>query len=273
MGKNMKEQQNDKQVQKRPEAEVPTSLLTQFDKEKGGGFENTSKDAYAVPFLKILQQMSPQVNEDDESSYVQGAKQGMFFNSVSAALYGKEVKVIPITYYREFIEWRPERGGFVRAHGADPAILDRTTRNEKNQDVLPNGNIIQDCRCHVVLVADDLVAGPMILGLVSTGIRHSKKWMSLMRMIKTPNNQDAPMYSSVWKLWTVLNKNDDGSWYMIGDGNAQAFERVGWVNEDQWHAALEAKALFDSGKARMDYEQMNEGRGGGSDSDSDDTPF
>lgn len=243
-----------KEVKKRDVADLPEDLMKNFEEHGAGGFENADMDSFAIPFLRILQPNSPQVNEDDEEVYIDGAKPGMFLNTVNSKIYGKEIVLIPVSYYREFIEWKADRGGFVRAHGSIPDILDQCTRNERNQDILPNGNIIQDTRCHVVLIADDLEAGPVIFPLVSTGLRHSKKWMSLMRMVQI-NGKNAPMYSSLWRFWTTLNKNEDGSWYMIGDRSMHAFEKIGWVNKVQWEAALKAKELLDSGRAKADYEQ------------------
>ncbi|MCK9231063.1 MAG: hypothetical protein M0P18_10335 [Syntrophales bacterium] len=240
-------------VSTKKESTVPAELEKQFEAFEMGGFENADIDSYAVPFLRILQGLSPQVNEDDSDVYIEGAKPGMFYNTVSSKVYGKEIEVIPVTFYREFIEWAPNRGGFVRAHGPNPAILEQCVRNDRNQDVLPNGNVVQDTRCHIVLLANEIEAGPMLFPLVSTGIRHSKKWMSLMRMMRTPGGKSCPMFSCRWKLWTVLNKNDDGSWYMIGDRSLHAVEYVGWVNAQQWSAAIEAKKLFDAGRTKVDY--------------------
>lgn len=233
--------------------EMPVALMNEMDNAQGAGFETADMSAYAVPFLRILQTNSPQINED-EDCYIKGAKGGMFFNTIANEVYGKEVKVIPLTYQRDFVEWKPNRGGFVRTHGSNPKILDRIVEvDDKNNNILDNGNVLQDSRNHYVLLADNLSAGPIILSMVSTGVKHSRKWMTAMRMLKTPNGKEAPMFSSVYTLKTTMNENDEGKWYQIGDKNVTLIDRENWVNQEQWEAAKAAAELINSGKTEADY--------------------
>ena len=82
---------------------VPASL---FEEDAKGGFENMSSDDYALPFLRILGQLSPQCNKRD-SKYVDGAEPGMIYNTVTSELYDGEkgINLIPCYYKREFVEW------------------------------------------------------------------------------------------------------------------------------------------------------------------------
>jgi hypothetical protein len=229
-----------------------------MNKDIGTGFEGADQDAYAIPFLRVLQTNSPQVN-DDEPSYIKSAKAGMFFNTVTGDLFGKEVTVIPVSYKRDFVEWKPQRGGFVRSHGADPSIVDRIVEtDEKNNQYLDNGNIIQDTKNHFLLISDRLDDGPIILSLTSTGIKHSKKWMSVMRRLQLPNKKAAPMFSSTYKIWTVQNENDEGKWYQIGDKHVTAIDRIDWVNELQYEAVKAALELVSTSSAAYDSIQPQE---------------
>ena len=45
-----------------------------------GGFEQLTQDVIALPFLKVLQQLSPQL-DSDKPEYIEGAKKGMFCNT------------------------------------------------------------------------------------------------------------------------------------------------------------------------------------------------
>lgn len=243
-----------KAVTKKEEAALPISIK-ELEGFSGQGFEDADKDSYAIPFLRILQPTSPQVDEEGPA-YVEGAKAGMFLNTVTNKLFGKEVKIIPIHYARDFVEWQPDRGGFVKSHGNDPSILQRISHiDDKNNSVLDNGNVIQDTRNHYVLMADEPHLGPIILSLVSTGIRHSKKWMSLMGAIMIPgSNKPAPMFAGVWDIGTVRNSNDDGTWYQLGDKNMTNIEFEGWVTKDQLDIAIQARELVTSGDAQADYD-------------------
>jgi hypothetical protein len=46
------------------------------------GFENMTQEDMALPYVRILGQLSAQVNEGD-GKYIDGAKPGMIFNSVT----------------------------------------------------------------------------------------------------------------------------------------------------------------------------------------------
>jgi len=257
-----------KEVAKTAEAALPISA-EELAAMSGQGFENADSSAYAIPFLRVLQTNSPQCNPD-EASYIEGARGGYFFNTVTGKLYGKEVLVIPITYKRDFVEWLPNRGGYVKSHGSDPSIMERVVEvDDKNNSILDNGNIIQDSRNHFILIADDLTAGPIIFSLSSTGIRHSKKWMSLLSNLRTPIDpkKQPPMFLSMWRIATTINENEDGKWYQIGDRSTTLINFEGWVDEEMLEAGRASFKLINSGNTSVDYASTVDGK------EKDDVPF
>ena len=247
---------------------LPISM-EEMEQFSGQGFEDADKDAFAIPFIRILQGQSPQIDKNEES-YIKGAEQGMFFNTVTNELYGTELKVIPVHYGRDFIEWLPNRGGFAAAHGPDPTVLDRVREvNEKNESILDNGNIISDHRNHFILLVGKLDQGPIIFSLTGSGIKHSRKWMSLMNNLLIPkSSKKAPMFAGVWVMKTVLNTNDDGKWYMVGNRSSTAISFDRWVSKEELDAALQARELVTSGRAKADYDSLKE-----KSQDNDDVPF
>ncbi len=70
--------------------------LATFDMEADAnkGAQNISQEDLALPFLKILGQLSPEVNKRD-GKYVEGAEPGKIINTVTNQLYD-DVKVIPV---------------------------------------------------------------------------------------------------------------------------------------------------------------------------------
>ena len=50
------------------------------------GFDNMTQDDLALPFVRILGQLSPQVTAGD-SKYIESAKPGMIYNTVTSELY------------------------------------------------------------------------------------------------------------------------------------------------------------------------------------------
>ena len=85
-----------------------SSLLLFGDDAKG--FDNMTQEDLALPYVRILGQLSPQVTQGD-AKYMEDAKPGMIYNTVTNELYDGKVgiKVIPCYYKKDYPEWS-ERG-------------------------------------------------------------------------------------------------------------------------------------------------------------------
>ena len=81
-----------------------------FAADAGAGMEGADADSYAIPFLLVLQPMSPQVVD----GIVAGAKPGIYLNSVTNEVYGETGFFVPVAFKRNFIRWgaRETGGGF-----------------------------------------------------------------------------------------------------------------------------------------------------------------
>ena len=191
------------------------SILAQDPNE---GFEEADSTSYAIPFLIVLQKLSPAVDKD-ESTYVKGAKPGMIMNTVTKDLY-ETVTVVPVHYRKTFIEWvLRENGGGFRGEN-DPAVgreLQSTCSvNDKNQFILPNGNQLSEAANHYVLVEGEAGWEPVLISMSSTQLKASRQWMTQMKQatVATPNGmQKASMFAYRWTLGTESQSNDKGKWF------------------------------------------------------------
>jgi hypothetical protein len=199
---------------KKEEVGVPAMLDLEAD--AGVGFEGADAQSYAIPFLRILQSGSPQVKKS-EAEYIKGAEEGDFYNTITGEVIKGEdgVVVVPCAYKRSFLLWAPNRGGYKGELGVAEGelALQSATRNDKNKMVGADGNIIDDTRSHYCLLLSGGGVMPVLISMSSTQIKKSKKWMSMMQNIKLKNGQVAPMFSQQFKLTTVPESNDDGSWF------------------------------------------------------------
>jgi len=193
--------------------------ISSFEIDSGKGLGNMSQDDLALPFLKILGQLSPEVNKRD-GKYVKGAEPGMIFNSVTGDLYdgAKGIQVVPCHYKLEYIEWRDRgegSGAPVAIHSSASDIMTKTTRDASFKDRLPNGNYIERTASHFVVV-NGTTPSTALIAMKSTQLKISRKWNSMMAGIrlKGKNGLFTPAsFSHIYQLKTTQQSNDKGTWF------------------------------------------------------------
>ena len=165
------------QVANKKEGALATNL---FEADANQGAQNMSQEDLALPFLKILGQLSPEVNKMD-GKYVKGAEPGKIINTVTNALYDS-IDVIPCHYKRQYIEWQDRgtsTGAPVAIHEADSDIVSQTTRGKDYKDRLPNGNYLDNTANHFVIYLNTIPTSALI-SMKSTQLKVSRKWNSMM---------------------------------------------------------------------------------------------
>jgi len=201
------------QVATKKEGALATNL---FEADANKGAQNISQEDLALPFLKILGQLSPEVNKRD-GKYVEGAEPGKIINTVTNQLYDK-LQVVPVFYKRQYIEWQDRgtsTGAPVAIHAADSDIVSQTTRGKDYKDRLPNGNYLENTASHFVLTVGDNPSTALI-SMKSTQLKVSRKWNSMMMGIKMQGKNGLftpPTYSHIYNLSTVQMSNDKGTWF------------------------------------------------------------
>ena len=204
------------QVAEKKTAGLPTNV---FEEDAAKGLGNIGQQDLALPFLKILGQLSPEVNKRD-GKYVEGAEPGMIFNSVSGDLYdgAKGIDVIPAFYKLEYVEWKDRgegAGGPVAVHDSSSDIMSQTKADANFKDRLPNGNYVEKTASHFVIITGDSPTTALI-SMKSTQLKISRKWNSMMSGIKLKgkNGLFTPAsFSHIYRLKTTQMSNDKGTWF------------------------------------------------------------
>ena len=204
------------QVTEKKSAPLPANM---FEDDAAKGLGAIGQEDLALPFLKILGQLSPEVNKRD-GKYVEGAEPGMIYNSVSGELFDgvKGIDVIPCFYKLEYIEWKDRGEGLgapVAIYDSSSDIMSKTTPDANYKDRLPNGNYIEKTASHFVIVAGDSPSTALI-SMKSTQLKISRKWNSMMSGIKMKgaNGMFTPAsFSHIYKLKTTQMSNDKGTWF------------------------------------------------------------
>lgn len=240
-------------------------LATLMQETSVTGFEEASSAAYAIPFLRVLQDLSPQV-KTKMSGYIKGAKPGQILNTASKEVYDR-IRVVPCYFQQTQIEWVPrnsraEEGGgagFVTAHPANTPLLQRVTRDPKtNHNILPNGNELMDTRSHyVLLLKPDGATEGCLLPMSATSLKVSRQWMTQMKVACAPSKQfpkGLPMFSSSYELWTEEESNAKGQWYKWMVGNREPVETLEVFEEAQRFAA----AAAEGSKISVNYNELRD---------------
>ena len=204
------------QVTEKKSAPLPANM---FEDDAAKGLGTIGQEDLALPFLKILGQLSPEVNKRD-GKYVEGAEPGMIYNSVSGDLYDgvKGIDVIPCFYKLEYIEWKDRGegpGAPVAIYDSSSDIMSKTKPDANYKDRLPNGNYIEKTASHFVIVSGDSPSTALI-SMKSTQLKISRKWNSMMSGIKMKgaNGMFTPAsFSHIYKLKTTQMQNDKGTWF------------------------------------------------------------
>ena len=215
----LKDGQSNEVAIKKEAGAVAAINIEQFADE---GFDNVDSKSLALPFLKVLGQLSPQVTQGD-SQFIADARPGMIYNTVTNELYnGAEgINVIPCFYKLEYIEWKDRDKGAVapvNVYPSDSDIMSKTTRGDDGKDRLENGNYVEETASHYVMVVEPEKSSTALITMKSTQRKKSKKWNSMMNLMQVPKKdgkgffRPAP-FTQLYRLKTVLEKNNLGSWY------------------------------------------------------------
>jgi hypothetical protein len=259
------------------------SDISGFEAFANEGLESVSAQDLAIPYLRILAQLSPQVNKRD-GAYVQGAEAGMIYNTVENVVYDGEegVSVIPCYYRRVLVEWKPREqgGGYVGTYNAEDPVGKKTFKDSKGKDVLPNGNILENTAEFYVLMVD--AEGNIkrcLLTMTSTQLKKARKWLTQIQTTMGKGKDGKmfvmPMMSHIYKLSTVEERNDKGSWF----GWEIARDRVLNLADETDVALFEMAVGFSksvkAGEVKVKQESEDHASSGpsGQTVDADDIPF
>lgn len=242
------------QVAKKQASNVVVFDSSHFEADAHDGLNNMSQEDLALPFLKVLSQLSPELEE------VEGAKAGMIYNTVSGEVYdgNKGITVIPCHYERKYIEWMPRgqgSGAPVNVYPATSDIMTKTFRKPgDSKDYLDSGNYIENSAQHYVLIVDDKGnATPALIVMKATQLKKSRKWNSMMMTIKL-NGKNGPFtppsYSHTYRLMTTSESNDKGKWY------GWEIERIGPIEDAALYAMAKSFALsVQKGEVNVKHDQ------------------
>lgn len=202
-------------------ADLPAHL--QDNTSAGLGNENTSVNDFAMPQLKLLQALSPEIRS------VAGAKEGMLYNTVSQELLDG-VFAVNLYFTKEFaiFKKRLKNGGFFGNFANEAAARAEVSTLEgpgENYDIVETDK-------HTLLLLDEegTPTGPAQVFMSSSKLQVSRVWNTSI----SQKSQGKARFARVWRLGSVMERNKKGDDYanlIVTD--------CGWAPPELYQAALE----------------------------------
>lgn len=193
---------------------VAVSDYSEFD-GFGTGYENVTANDLLIPRLTIIQGLSPQVTQG-KPEFDPNARVGMIYDVGLQEGFPEGVQIVALHYAKAYLEWAPRSTGkgLIEIH-EDADILDNTERDEKNRNVLPNGNYIAETAQFYIL---NLTANrrKSFIPMTSTQLKKSRRLLTLAQSerLTRPDGTEfvPPLFYRTYNLTTVPESNAEGNW-------------------------------------------------------------
>lgn len=239
---------------------VPDDLWDDILSDAGDD-KGFSRDDLTIPYLVILQDLSPQVKKTKDK-FIEGASASMICNTVTEDLYDGEegVLFVPVHFTRRHTEFEPRSsgGGFVADYGDDDSILQKCIRHEETGRLrTPEGNDLVVSMDYYGFVFDHVsqTFKQCVVALAGTQFKKGRPWNTTITSLRIPHPKhpeqtiNPAMFYQAYRLTTQPESNDQGDWYgwkiksecptMSLPGGVQAYRE-----------ARAFKELVESGRAR-----------------------
>jgi len=254
---------NEQAVAKKESSAVaaPVVDLSLVAQDAGQGLSEINMDTIQIPFLKILSSMSPQTKKQ-KKEYIEGAEEGMIFNTVTEELIdGAEgITVVPCYFEPVALEWTDRGTGSsapVAQHPVDTPLWDNTKKDELGKARLPQGTYLERTHNHYCLLIDkDGLTTQVLISMKVSGLSKSRKWNSLVLSAKVKNGEQVinpPSWYFTYTLRTKPQTNEKGDWY------GWDITRSNPVTPDIYAEGKAFNASVKKGDVEVNYEQEDTG--------------
>lgn len=233
-------------------SEIPAYLHS-----SGRGFENTEQADLIVPRVKLLQPLSPEVQEE-------GQEPGHLVNSVTKRDYGITLTFIPVMHFKTRIRWasrepgsglhcasdngREIRTGVPHPYGNPEGGCLGCPEADWNEDAKDEKD--KQPRCTLFYAFPSLVEGddaPAAISMERTKVQAAKKLLSLARYA----GAGLDMFARKYRLESVLKKSGKYTYYTL-DVNV-----LGYVTEAEFARAENLYASITASRVRLDLAEQD----------------
>jgi hypothetical protein len=243
-------------------------LLSKYTQDNDFGSSDLS---YA--WLRIAQTNSPQATKGHEA-FIKDLEPGMWFNSLTAKIYGPSIKVVYQKFFHSFSVHEPDgKNKFIRSmseeefekgkSSGDVIFLKKGENGFRGKSGWYLGNdLVKNTANYMVALPDYPEDGVIRLGLSVAGAgKHINNWNTQLSNTFIAPGKKAPKFAFIWKLTLSLETKADGSYYTIGSGAKTTVEKIGptpssfmpqAISGYEFFQGLDAKIVADAGEVASD---------------------
>ena len=255
------------EVAVKEQTQVSTVVVDDYAQYEGVGFENQTTNDYAIPFINMLQALSPKVAENSEVY-----RAGNLVNTATGEIYDgkKGIVVIPVHTEHSYIEWIPvdAGGGFVGTHAVSSDVISQAKSKATTFGDLktPEGNdLVETFNVYVMIVDETGDFSNAVLSFTSSKIKKYKNWMTTAKTIQIKLSDgrriNPPLFAHKYQLVVASEKNKRNqsyfNWDVIKFAGANAVEARIAPSDPLFQAAVAFSDMVKAGAAKADFKSMD----------------
>jgi hypothetical protein len=173
------------------------------------------REDLAVPFLVIVQATSGYVQRDDPD-FIDAARPGHILDTVNK-VPRQHVLFVPCKFETTYTEWKPNRGGLVKAWGNDSSKYDSSGTDFGKRTTAEGTEIVPSATYRGLMISETGDATEVVINMNGTQFRKSRTLNALINGAEetAPDGSkfSPPMYARFYKLETVTEQNELGKWF------------------------------------------------------------
>lgn len=232
-----------------------------YGKYAGRGFEDQSPDEIQIPFVALLQDLSPQVTGEGEQA-IPGAKAGKFFNTVTNEVYDT-FEFVPACRQHLFVEWRPraQGGGFVNRYLRDDPVVGKAISESKEfgkYKTREGNDLVETFYLFGILITPEGGTQQVCVAFSSTKIKIYKKWNTTVNSFVVPGpggeKITPPRFAHLVKFTAMRTTNKKGKFYIptiSAAVNGSIRESLLQPNDPRFQAAAKLAEAVEKGVAKV----------------------
>lgn len=171
------------------------------------GNENVGVDDITLPRLEVVQSLSS-ARDESSQDYIEGAKEGMLYNSLTRQLYGQDVLFIPVMFRREYLLWHDlAKGGGFGGSFATEAESERVRATQSDPDNWET--VLTHQHIGFLLDPKTKVAEEIVISMSRSKLKVSRRFNSLVRMV----GANMPRFAKIYRVSGVKATNKQNQSY------------------------------------------------------------